>query len=311
MPISANALVKRFMTYRWFNSPIFQRWAGVSPSLQEGKVPISIDLLVKRIKVDRCFSHPIFDNWAMSNPDPLTIAALFHQLQLFCSSTRQGWHFPTALKDLGLSVQGKLMTEIVDSESNHGSALAMMAGHIVNRSARRTICPNIGDQKAVERQLKEFSDSIFANSPGYNRDTGLTGQARQAVAVFERRKLSDRRSTYKNLGTTLALELVANQILIPGMKVCLVDSSLYGVTLDEPEMHYLLEHWGEIGAEQQHERKAVAAVATALNESTQADIVAGIDEFLVSLVRLLDVMNEALRASWLLRCCQSTCVCAR
>jgi hypothetical protein len=76
-----------------------------------------------------------------------------------------------------------------------------------------------------------------------------------------------------------------------------VDSGHYGVSMSDPEMNYLLEHWGEIGAEQQHEDSALAAVAEAINDATEAEIVAGIDDFLDSLASLWDVLDASLPQS--------------
>ena len=172
-----------------------------------------------------------------------------------------------------------------------------MAGHIVNRKAERAICPDLTDQEAVEAKLRSFSDQLLSHLPGYDLDTGLTVQVRRAIAVFERRQESDRESTLRNLGTAVALEMISNRHLIPGEKHCLVDRGLYGTTLDDPEMHYLLEHWGEAGAEEQHERNALEAVEAILDESTADLIFAGADDFLESLTAVWDVLDSALLGS--------------
>lgn len=256
------------------------------------------DVLVKRIKNHRCYKHPIFRDWAVVQPEPKVIGALFHQIQKFCASTRPGWSFPEALQAHGLKEQSRLMQEIVESESNHGPELATMAGHIMNRAANALLCPDLYDQDAVERTLKDCSDELMGRLPGYDRDTGLTIQARNAIAVFDRRKRADAASTYLNLGTALALEMISNQHLIPGEKHCLVDSALYGATLEEPEMHYLLEHWGEIGAEQQHEKNAIAAVDTAASKpEAHALIMRGAEDFLNSLNSLWDTLHSSLLQS--------------
>jgi hypothetical protein len=91
--------------------------------------------------------------------------------------------------------------------------------------------------------------------------------------------------------------MISNRHLIPGEKDCLVDAGLYGASLEDQEMHYLLEHWGEIGAEQQHEKNAIAAVGSVLNDDTETLIVEGVDLFLDSLVALWDVLDAALLAS--------------
>ncbi|WP_030674237.1 hypothetical protein [Streptomyces sp. NRRL B-1347] len=258
---------------------------------------MNIDTLVERVHNHRCFTHPVFEHWASANPSADVIGALFHQIQNFCAVTRPGGAFPDALASLEFSQESKLLTEIVESEEDHGPELATMAGYILNKAAGRPVLPDLESQKAVEAGLKEFSDRILGALPGYDPETGLLMQTRRAMAVFDGRQASDRDSTLRNLGTALALEMISNRQLIPGEKHCLVDSGLYGATLDDAEMHYLLEHWGEIGAEQMHEQNAIAAVGSVLNESTESLIVEGLDAFLDNLAGLWDVLDAALLAA--------------
>jgi hypothetical protein len=253
--------------------------------------------IVEHVKGHRCYSHPVFENWAKVGPGPEVVGALFHQIQNFCASTRPGLNFPDALQKNGLGDQSALMQEIVESESNHGPELATMAGHIVNRAANAMVCKDVYDQQAVESKLKEFSDAILGSLPGYDPKTGLTTQAREAIAVFERRMLTDKDATYRNLGTALALEMISNRQLIPGEKHCLIDSGLYQTTLHEAEMHYLLEHWGEVGAEQQHEKNAIEAIGAVLDDRAQQLVKEGADDFLNSLTALWDLLDTSLLQS--------------
>lgn len=253
--------------------------------------------LISRIQNHRCYSHPIFRHWARVNPQPEVIGALFHQIQNFCAATRPGGKFPAALDLLGMSEQSGLMQEIVESEEDHGPELAMMAGHIINRAARLQLHPDLEDQAAIEKKLKDCSDRLLGNLPGYDPASGLTVQARAAIAVFERRQRTDRDSTLRNMGSALALEMISNRHLIPEEKLCLVDSGLYRTTLDEPEMHYLLEHWGEIGAEQMHEKNAIEAVQQLLTEESAGRITQGADDLLDSLAGLWDVLDASLLQS--------------
>jgi hypothetical protein len=249
------------------------------------------------IRNHRSFSHPVFENWAAVQPDVEAVGALFHQIQKFCASTRPGWSFADALVQHGMPEQGKLIQEIVDSENGHGPELATMAGYLLNQRAGRKICPDLNDQDAVETQLRDYSDKLLANLPGYDHREGLAAQTRQAISVFEGRKRTDRESTIRNLGAALALEMVSNGHLIPGEKRCLVDSGIYGASMDDKEMHYLVEHYGEIGAEQQHEKNAIAAVAAILNDETEPLVMEGIRDFLDSLERFWDFLDSALLQS--------------
>lgn len=256
-----------------------------------------VEELVSKIESHRCYTHPVFINWAKADPEPEVVGALFHQIQNFCSSTRPGWNFPAALKEHGLTEQSALMQEIVLSESGHGPELATMAGFIVNRAARRPVFEDLDNQFEIEDKLKEFSDQILGSLPGYDKVSGLTSQVRRAIAVFDQRKLTDVDSTYRNLGIALALEMISNRQLIPGEKHCLVDSGLYETDLDAPEMHYLLEHWGEVGAEQHHEANARAAVAAALDTPYAAIVVNGAEDFLDSLASVWDLLDSSLLQS--------------
>lgn len=257
----------------------------------------TVDQLVADIRQHRCYTHPVFQDWAANRPEPDVVAALFHQIQKFCASTRPGWNFPDALASHDLLQESELLTEIVESEADHGPELARMAGFIVNQASGTAVYPDIYNQEDVEARLKEKSDRILGSLPGYSHEDGLTAQARQAIAVFDRRKLTDLDATYRNLGTALALEMISNNHLIPGEKTCLVDSGTYGASLDQAEMHYLLEHWGEVGAEQQHEKNAVAAVGSVLNEKNEPLIREGAAEFLDSLAALWDLLDSALLQS--------------
>ncbi len=257
----------------------------------------TIDQLVTDIRQHRCYNHPVFENWTANRPPQDVIAALFHQIQKFCASTRPGWSFPDALAEHDLLRESELLTEIVESEADHGPELARMAGFIVNQAAGDQVCPDIYDQADVEARLKKQSDRFLGALPGYTADEGLTIQARRAIAVFDRRKLTDLESTYRNLGTALALEMISNNHLIPGEKTCLIDSGAYGASIDQPEMHYLLEHWGEAGAEQQHEKNAADAVGAVLNDKTEPLIRQGATEFLDALASLWDLLDSALLQS--------------
>jgi hypothetical protein len=257
----------------------------------------SVAKIADHIRNHRCFSHPIFENWAEVRPSAETVGALFHQIQCFCASTRPGGRFPEALAGLGLDQQSHLLQEIVESEENHGPELATMAGFIMNRAAGTEVCNDLYDQTAVESVLRDCSDHILGNLPGYDLETGLALQTRRAIAVFARRNNTDPETTYRNLGTAVALEMISNRQLIPGEKHCLVDSGIYDADIDQPEMHYLLEHWGEAGAEIQHEKNAFEALESIVDKQTLPVILAGVDDFLNALVGLWDLLDSALLGS--------------
>lgn len=112
--------------------------------------------------------------------------------------------------------------------------------------------------------------------------------------MFERRADASAEAVLKNLGTALALEIISNRSLIPGEKRALVDSGNYGVTLGDSQMHYLAEHWGEVGAEQQHENNVIQAVSCALTRDNEALIVEGVNDFLDALNNLWSTLDRLL-----------------
>jgi len=239
----------------------------------------------------------VFEHWAQNRPSTEVIGALFHHIRNFCDSTRPGLNLPLGLQKLGLSTGSDLLQEIAESEEDHGPHLAAMAGHILNRSAGRTICPDPFEKVAVEGKLKECSDALLGSLPGYDPKTGLMPQTRSAMAVFERRRRTDADSVYRSLGSAMALEMISYRHLIPGEIHCLVDSGLYHTSMEEPEMYYLLEHAGEAGAEAMHEHHALEAIGSVLNDSSEGLIAEGVDDFLNSLTALWDLLDTALLAS--------------
>jgi hypothetical protein len=62
-------------------------------------------------------------------------------------------------------------------------------------------------------------------------------------------------------------------------------------------MHYLLEHWGKIGAEQQHEKSAIAAAGPVLNDETEPLILEGATAVLNALAALWDALDAGLLRS--------------
>lgn len=257
--------------------------------------------LVTEVKTHRCYSHPIFEHWAQMHPPATVIGALFHHIRCFCDATRPGGNLPEGLRRIGLPAESSLLQEIVESEEDHGPELAMMAGHILNRVDAKIVCSDLKNQQAVEGFLKHCSDEILGSLPGYDAVTGLMPQTRRARAVFDRRLLTDSSSIYQNLGTALALEIISNRHLIPGEKKCLIDAGLYGASLEEPEMHYLKEHFGETGAEAHHEQNAIEAVSTLLNAENEVLIREGALEFLNALASLWDFLDSTLLGAGHLR----------
>lgn len=244
-----------------------------------------------------CYSHPVFQNWAQANPEPAVIGALFHQIRKFCDSTRPGLNFPEALDKLGLDEESKLQQEIIESESGHGPELAMMAGYIINKAAGKEVIENVYDQLAVEKKLKEYSDMLLEKLPGYQLQEGLTAQTSKAIDVFLRREKTDEINTWRNIGATIALETISHNHLIPGEKLALIDSNLYDVDMEDNQMHYLKEHWGELGAEAHHEENAFKILDSIVDERNLQYVMEGVDDFLTSVNDMWNLLDSALLCS--------------
>jgi hypothetical protein len=258
---------------------------------------MTVENLVSYIKSHPCYTHPIFENWARVQPEKKVVGALFHQIRSFCDSTRPVHNLPEGLIRNGLGKESSLVMGIAESEENHGPELATMAGYIINKMSDTPDFPDLYDQSTIEASLKENSDEILGNLPGYDKKTGLLVQNKIARNVFEDRKRTDKDTVLKNLGVTLALEIISNRQLIPGEKLCLVDSKIYGVSLDDEEMHYLAEHWGEAGAEAAHEDAAKGAISAVLSPENEKLVYEGARNFLDSLLSLWDVLNSTLLGS--------------
>lgn len=258
---------------------------------------MSVENLVSYIKNHPCLSHPIFNNWAEVKPSSEVVAALFHQIRSFCDSTRPIHNLAQGLTNIGLSQESSLVQQIGESEENHRPELATMAGYIINKMSKAQILSDLYDQHDVENYLKKSSDALLGNLPGYDKQRGLLIQNIVARNVFEGRKNTNKDAVYKNLGVTLALEITSNRYLIPGEKHCLIDAKLYDVSLDDKEMHYLHEHWGEAGAEAMHEQSAKDALSSVMTADTEKLIFAGAKDFLDSLLALWDVLNTTLLGS--------------
>jgi hypothetical protein len=161
--------------------------------------------------------------------------------------------------------------------------------------AREEVFADLEDQEGIESWAKDCSQYFLGRLPGYDAQGGTTTHDRAVADVFERRKRTDRESTYKNVGTLLAIEMLANNQIIPGEYKCLIHSGAYPLDINAPELEYLREHGGDDGgAEEWHEREAIKAVSGLLNEDTEALIQDGAMECLDAINGLFDLLDRAL-----------------
>lgn len=255
-----------------------------------------INPLVGDIRAHRCYNHPIFKNWVRARPDPETIGAFFHHMEGLCTASRPGWNFAEGLSRLSLTAEQQILRDIVASEEDHGPHLVTMAAFLINRAAGRSVCPDLYNQSAVEERLKACSRRLLSSLPGYDYASGRLEQDRRIQRVFERRKLTDRAATYRNIGTLLAVEMIADGHVFPGEVHCLFDSGLYGARREDPEMHYLFEHAGAEGAEVWHAQTAIQAAAAVVDAETEPLIREGAGECLDAIADLWDLLDAQLFA---------------
>ncbi|HET7504669.1 MAG TPA: hypothetical protein VFK02_26790 [Kofleriaceae bacterium] len=250
--------------------------------------------LVDHIRNHRCYKHPLFHHWAAVNPTAGGVGALFHHIQRLCACTRPALSFDAGLAQLKHDAQCEILSAIVKSEADHGPQLATMAAHIVNRRSSKTVLTELGDQAAIESQLASYSQLKLGTMPGYDAATSSLPEDRRVWEVFGRRANTDAETTYLNIGALLAIELLANGHIIPGEVHCLVESGLYGVGIEDPEMEYLKEHAGEAGAENWHEREAISAVDGVLTPANERLVFQGANDCLEAIAALWDVLDKGL-----------------
>jgi len=249
---------------------------------------------VNHIRNHRCYTHPIFHRWASAGPDAERIGALFHHIQRLCACTRPALSFERGLARLGLDEECEILASIVKSEEDHGPQFATMAAHVMNHRSGDRLFPDLADQGAIEAALAACSRRQLGALPGYDAEPASLPADRRVWEVFGRRAKDDAESTYLNIGSLLAIELLANGHIIPGEVHCLVDAKLYGVASEDPEMEYLDEHAGEAGAENWHERAAIRAVQGVLTPANEELVFRGVDDCLEAVADLWDVLDQQL-----------------
>lgn len=253
-----------------------------------------MDQLVTYIRAHRCLNHPIFHHWAQVNPSAEVIGAFFHHQQTACNATRPGRNFDQGLTNMDMAEATQTLKEIVASEEDHGPHLARMAGFLMNRASGRTIHPDLDDKEGIEEVMRNCSRTFFSHLPGYDPGPGFLKQDRAVRQVLMRRELTDRDSTYRNIGTLVAVEMLAAEHVFPGEMKCLIESGFYRATANDREMEYLIEHWGESGAEAWHSEKSIAAARPLMNEETEPLMFAGAAECLDAISNLWDILDSTL-----------------
>ena len=181
-------------------------------------------------KLDTVFNHEIYDYMAQHPLNSAQMQLWWDGMGNYCKPTRNAGQWLRALPATHQETKKALM-KVFESESGHKKTLTIMARHLIERcEVRVDLAARISQQKRqIHPTLQAFKNLL---------------------AKRESKKTVD---TPHNLGTMLGIERLANQNIIPGEVKAFIDSNHYGVKLSDPEMHYLEEHYGELGAESWHQ----------------------------------------------------------
>ncbi len=190
---------------------------------------------MKGLNTHPVFEHPIYKQIAYQKLDQESMKSFWRHMGKYCALTRPGHNFIPSLRTAGLTQTADNMESIIASEAGHGKELETMAQYLIGKTITCS-------------QLKKV----------FKLDTIPSLQ--EMEQIFAVRKSLDPKNIPYNLGVTLALEILANQNIIPGEVEAFVDCGHYQVSLTDPETHYLAEHAGEAGAEAHHEKLITEAI---------------------------------------------------
>ncbi|MBP7057017.1 hypothetical protein KBB08_00830 [Candidatus Gracilibacteria bacterium] len=178
------------------------------------------------------FDHPIYETIAKTPLYRDQMLLYWQGMGSYCAPTREGHALPQVLAKAGMVDASQLVASIFASEAGHETELEITARYLAEQCRTR--------EQIVRAKIKSL---------------------RHLRAIFDERKSTNPRTISHNLGVLLGIEKLANRNIIPGEVAAFISSGHYGCHLNTPEMHYLAEHYGELGAEEDHERKIVAVVA--------------------------------------------------
>ncbi len=156
----------------------------------------------------------------------------------YCSPTREGHALPQVLARAGMIEASRLVASIFASEAGHDTELEITARYLAERCRIR--------ERIMSTQIKSL---------------------KRLRAIFDQRKSTNPSTIPHNLGILLGIEKLANRNIIPGEVAAFITSGHYNCSLETPEMRYLADHYGELGAEEDHEQKIIKVVSQLHEES--------------------------------------------
>lgn len=181
-------------------------------------------------KLDDVFSHEIYDYMAARQLNDAQMKLWWYGMSSYCKPTRVAGQWLTTIPNSHQEVVEALKA-VFSSESGHEMTLDTMAEYLIAKCEVRT------DLTVLLSQQKRL----------------IAPPLKTINKLLAKRNSTDPNDTADNLGTMLGIECLANQNIIPGEVKAFVDSGHYKVTLKDPEMRYLDEHYGDLGAESWHQ----------------------------------------------------------
>lgn len=162
----------------------------------------------------------------------------------FCTRTRDLGALPMLLRGLGRVAEAERLEAILLSEQEHCHSYAAMALELLRQVAH----PMTGRLAADPGFCVRFFQAVREGADPEEGDLlhRATELARVTYApIFQVRADGSRGLGYA-LGVTLAVERVADQVIIPGEINAFGLTGPYGLSLDHPNMGYIKEHASEI-----------------------------------------------------------------
>jgi hypothetical protein len=184
------------------------------------------------------FDHPIYKTIAKTPLYRDQMMLYWQGMGSYCAPTREGHALPQTLAKADMVAASQLVASIFASEAGHDIELAITAKYLAERCRNR---------EQITR-------------------TDITS-LKLLRTIFDQRRSTNPRTIPHNLGILLGIEKLANRNIIPGEVAAFITSGHYDCTLKTPEMRYLADHYGELGAEEDHEQKIVAVVSQLPEES--------------------------------------------
>jgi hypothetical protein len=218
--------------------------------------------LLDAIEVHRASHHTVFEALARCKLPPEKLARFLHEMGAFCEASRQGGEMAKTLWQAGLVKASETVEAIIASEAGHGEQFAQMARILLHGSPY------------TARNWADFRSAL------------VSAETIRAQTSFLERQNTSLESALFSLGVLLVVELAANRQIIPGEVHAFTGCGHYGLHIGQ--VPYLAEHAGEGGAEHDHERAILEAVASVYEVGQLRTVRAGCEEFLDVLAAFYD-----------------------